>query len=279
MFVVFCRAACCRCPTVGMMPNMDLSSLTRKHGLKICPGFACSVEVCGLAVAEVVGAASVKSAARMNGSVVIFVDEVAKANAVIASGVVINDTFVPVMPLASPSKKVVLSNCPPFIRDELLEVELSRHGKIVSPIKKVSSGCKSPVLQHVVSHRRQVFMVLKDSAELNLTFRVKVDGADYVIFATSDVMRCFACGKVGHVIRGCPERPAGVWGRPAADWDAADRSAADRSAADRDAAGEGPSGMQNEGKGKRSDKRSEVPAEEREAGGEDDDGRQEEGGI
>ena len=85
---------------------MDFSRLMRKHELKICPVFPCLVEECGLAVVEVAGAGSVQSAARMNGVVVIFVDEVEKANTVIMNGIVVNDTFVPVLPLASPA-------CPP----------------------------------------------------------------------------------------------------------------------------------------------------------------------
>lgn len=65
--------------SVSLLGSMEFSRLTRKHGLKICPGFRCSVEECALAVAEVVGAGSVRSAARMNGAVVIFVDEVKKS--------------------------------------------------------------------------------------------------------------------------------------------------------------------------------------------------------
>ena len=88
----------------------------------------------------------------------------------------------------------------------MLERELSRHGKIVSPIKKVLSGCKSPLLHHMVPHRRQLFMILNNSnEELNLSFCLKID----VLFATSNVMKCFGCGKEGHVIRVCPEKPDG----------------------------------------------------------------------
>ncbi len=39
------------------------------------------------------------------------------------SGVVLNGSLVPVLPLSSPSKKVILSNVPPFIKDEVLVQE------------------------------------------------------------------------------------------------------------------------------------------------------------
>ncbi|KAJ3580763.1 hypothetical protein NHX12_024350, partial [Muraenolepis orangiensis] len=46
------------------MVNGDFAKLTRKHGIKISAGFACTVEEIGLAVGEKVGH---KSLARMNG--------------------------------------------------------------------------------------------------------------------------------------------------------------------------------------------------------------------
>ncbi|KAF7646062.1 hypothetical protein LDENG_00194210 [Lucifuga dentata] len=45
--------------------------------------------------------------------------------------------------LSLPIKKVILSNVTPFISDETLQRKLSRHGKLVSPIKKLPSGCKA----------------------------------------------------------------------------------------------------------------------------------------
>ena len=69
---------------------------SRMHGFKISTTFPCSVEDCSLAVADVVGHSSIRSAARMNGGVVIFVDSVAKANQVVESGIVVKDLFVSV---------------------------------------------------------------------------------------------------------------------------------------------------------------------------------------
>ncbi|KAI3361714.1 hypothetical protein L3Q82_001952 [Scortum barcoo] len=59
---------------------MEFVKLSRKRGFKICPGFPCSVEECSLA--EVVGHRCIKSAARMSGAVVIFVDDVIVINGV-----------------------------------------------------------------------------------------------------------------------------------------------------------------------------------------------------
>ena len=49
--------------------SMEFTKLSRKQGLKISQCFPCSVEDCSLAVGEVVGHSSIKSAAWMNGMV------------------------------------------------------------------------------------------------------------------------------------------------------------------------------------------------------------------
>lgn len=155
-------------------------------------------------VGEVVGYGSIKSASRMNGAIVVFLDHTDKVNDVVEKGVIIKDTSTPVLPLVNPARKVTISNAPPFLKNDLLLKELSRYGQVMSPIKMVSLGCKSPLLKHVVCHRRQVFMVLKNnSAEINLSFNFNVDGFNYMVFATSETMKCFSCGAEGHLIRSC----------------------------------------------------------------------------
>ena len=169
--------------------------------------FPCSVESIGLAVGEKVGHSSVVSAARMNSAVVVFLDRVEKVKSVVETGITVNGCYIQVLPLSQPSTRVVLSNVPPFITDEFLSRELSRQGKVASPIRKLLSGCKSPLLKHVVSHRRQLYMILNNRNEdLNLCFHVKVDDYDYVIFATTSVMKCFGCGEEGHTVRSCPRQ-------------------------------------------------------------------------
>ncbi|KAI3374546.1 hypothetical protein L3Q82_021112 [Scortum barcoo] len=96
---------------------------------------------------EVVGYGSVKSASRMNGAVLIFLDSPEKVSDVVVSGVVIQDSFTPVHPLVNPARKITISNVPPFIRNEVLAKELSRFGQLVSPIKMLSLGSKSPLLR------------------------------------------------------------------------------------------------------------------------------------
>ena len=77
-------------------------------------------------------------------------------------GIVLRNMHVGVFPLVNPAKKVILSNLSLFISNEALERELSRNGQIVSAMKFLSSGCKSARVKHLVSFRRQVYMILKN---------------------------------------------------------------------------------------------------------------------
>jgi len=196
----------------GVMPArgvgvLGLETLTRRHAFKLCPTVECSVEDCALAVGGVIGYESIKSASRMNNGVVIFVDSFDKVVTIVEQGVTVNDSLVQAVPLVNPAKKIILSQVPPFISNEMLERELSRHGQLMSPIKTIGLGCKSPHLRHVVSFRRQVFMILKNNnEELNLVFKFRVDDYDYNVYVTSEKMKCFGCGMEGHLIRSCPEK-------------------------------------------------------------------------
>ncbi|KAK3547678.1 hypothetical protein QTP86_026923 [Hemibagrus guttatus] len=66
--------------------------------------------------------------------------------------------------------------------------------------------------------RRMVYMVFKEGTEeLNVVFKFSVDGFDYNIFVSSDAdIKCFKCGRTGHLVRACPERQSdpGVSERP-----------------------------------------------------------------
>lgn len=91
------------CVAAGIMPSVgvdeeELQKLTRRHAIKLLPAVSCSVGDAAYAIGDFVGFQSVKAASRINSAIVIFLDDVAKAEKVGESGVVIYDTFTPVFP-------------------------------------------------------------------------------------------------------------------------------------------------------------------------------------
>lgn len=182
----------------------DFGSLTRRHAVKV--DTVASVEDCILAIGEVIGHKNVLAASRMSNAVVCFLNTVENADVVAERGIAICGMFTSVFPLSTRANQVMLSNVPPFIRDEVLVRELSRFGKVVAPVKKIVFRSKSELLKHVVSFRRFTYMILNDSkAELNLSVKFRIQDFDYTVYVSTDIMKCFGCGKIGHLIRACPE--------------------------------------------------------------------------
>lgn len=185
----------------------DFSRLTLRHGLKCTPDDSISVEDVVVAVSEQVGGLNIKSASRMNKAVVVFLADVQMVDSLVERGITINDTFVPVLPLSSPSKKIVLSNVPPFIKNEAIQGVLERYGRLTAPIKMIPLGLKNPNIKHVMSFRRFTYMILNEQQDpLNLAVKLTNEGKDYIIFISSDYMRCFSCGEHGHVRQTCPNK-------------------------------------------------------------------------
>lgn len=56
----------------------------------------------------------------MNGTVVLFLEEIKKVNDIVESGIVLNNRFVKIFPLVNPARKVLQSNVLLFISDDLL---------------------------------------------------------------------------------------------------------------------------------------------------------------
>lgn len=190
---------------MASQPGGERMSL--RHGIRCATERNTSVEDVLVAIAEQVGAGNIDSASRMNKAVVVFLKDSSLVAKIVASGLWVKDVFVQVTPLAAPATKIVISNVPPFIKNVALEAELARFGKFASAIKMIPLGCKTLDLKHVLSFRRQIFMFLNSATQnLDVSFRVKHGEGSYVVFASTESLRCFECGDIGHMRRACPHK-------------------------------------------------------------------------
>ncbi|KAI7804072.1 hypothetical protein IRJ41_023705 [Triplophysa rosa] len=143
----------------------------------------------------------------MNKAVVVFLKTESLVNELTVSGIWVKETFVPVTPLSAPATKVTVSNIPPFISNDVIVKELMRFGKIASPVKTVPLGCKNAALKHVISFRRHVYMFLNSQERtLEVSFRVTHGKDSFMVYASTENMRCFECGDLGHKRFTCPHK-------------------------------------------------------------------------
>lgn len=47
---------------------------------------------------------------------------------------------------------------------------------------------------------------MNDDADLDVSLHFWTDEYDYIIYATTDKMKCFNCGQSGHLISACPTK-------------------------------------------------------------------------
>lgn len=192
---------------MASLPGERTPGLSIKNGCKVFSDQGFTVEDVLLAMGEIVGHENIASASRMNKAVVVFLKDEKFVNTLVEKGIVVADSLVQVTPLRAPATRVTISNAPPFISNEQIIKELSRFGKFAGSIKMLPLGCKNASLKHVLSFRRQVFMFLNaQSKELDISFRIQHGDSSYMIFATTDSLRCFECGDLGHKKFTCPHK-------------------------------------------------------------------------
>lgn len=192
---------------MASIPGQTPPNLSLRNGCRCVPEPGVTIEELLVVVGEQVGFDNIVSASRMNKAVVVFLKTESLINQLTVSGIWVKEMFVPVTPLSAPATKITISNVPPFISNDVITKELQRFGKIASPVRMIPLGCKNIALKHVTSFRRQVFMFLTSPERtLEVSFRVNQGDNSYMIYASTENLKCFECGDLGHKRFLCPHK-------------------------------------------------------------------------
>ena len=93
--------------------------LSRKHGIACSPPEGVTVEAIVMVIGNIIGFEKVRAASRMNKRVIIFVSDEAFVAPIVEQGLALDSgTFVMAYPLDSCAQRVVISNLPPFLKND-----------------------------------------------------------------------------------------------------------------------------------------------------------------
>lgn len=120
--------------------------------------------------------------------------------------VTIQNQKLPIRPLISRNRRIIISNVCPIIphieiEKKLLEMNITPQ----SPISFLRAGFNETGYNHILSFRRQVYVTPEDFTRLPDKISVDFEETNYWIYFSSDAMTCFICKKDGHVASKCPE--------------------------------------------------------------------------
>lgn len=111
---------------------------------------------------------------------------------------------IPIRRYITPAKRVILSGVLPFIRDSEIELLLKQNQlQVVSPVSHLKVGTDDNEYAHILSFRRQVFIVPPESGDLPQTLVVQHENEHFRIFLETDNLKCFKCKNVGHIANLC----------------------------------------------------------------------------
>lgn len=185
--------------------NRGISGMTKKHAFvcKPLPDTALSLYV--EATACVLNPDQIIAASRMNRNIVIFLDCVESVEIVCTHGLGINGEMIFPEPMVKTSTKVIISNIPPHLPNDVIYPILQPLGNIVSGIRPISLGIKNPKLKHVISFRRQVYILIKPGVldDNQLKFNIEHDSHNFTVFVSKADVRCFKCGSLSHLQSAC----------------------------------------------------------------------------
>lgn len=161
------------------------------------------------AVANIVEPKNIRFISRIsNNRVSIYLSTVQQVEAITSLGNTINIKGVDVCirRMITPAKRLILSNVCPSIPHFLLEDEIRKLGfKTASPLSFLKAGLSGEEYAHILSFRRQIYVLPDDDLQLPSSIVVQFEETSYRIFLAFDTLICFNCKAKGHIAKQCTE--------------------------------------------------------------------------
>ena len=185
--------------------NGSWRGLTHKHGVVVRIIDNTDNEDYLDAISSIVPTDNILAAGRMTKRFVCFFSKLNDVEKVVYQGIEVKGEHVNVDYYSKPAKKIVISNVPPCIPNEILRPIIARKGVIVGDIKPIPLS--STKYRHIQSLRRSVTVILDRPAE-NLADTVDIcyEGQSHQIYLSTNQPRCFVCNEMGHISKYCSNR-------------------------------------------------------------------------
>lgn len=125
--------------------------------------------------------------------------------------VLIHDHNISIRRLITPAKKIIVSNIPPTVPNNVIEENLKEYNiKLVSPVYFMNAGLKETEYTHILCFRRYLYAVLDDNTILPESILINFENEDLRIFLAIDVVKCLQCNEEGHYSKNCTNPPPEV---------------------------------------------------------------------